>query len=158
MKLSLKRSFLLFGFFFCFCFFSASKFSYGMVIAPSTINLNAECEGEFQDVQAIIGGYGAPDCITGCDIGFYIVIENIYIPILYASSVRYCYVDDNYLISFNRLLMQEEFQRKLDANNLELDESIRVVVKGDVYCGDEITKYLEGESTIVIRKPGFKSK
>ena len=55
MKLSLKRSFLLFSFFFCFCFFSASTFSYAMVIAPSTINLNAECIGMNQDIQAIIG-------------------------------------------------------------------------------------------------------
>ena len=59
MKLSLKRFVLLVSLFFCFCFFSASTFSNAMVIAPSTINLNAECNDDFnnQDIQAIIRWY-----------------------------------------------------------------------------------------------------
>lgn len=155
MKLSLKRSFLLFSLFFCFCFFSASKFSYAMVIAPSTINLNAECIGMNQDIQAIIGWYS--------DFYFTIVSYEISLTIndepIYADGLRYCFDDDNFLISFSRSAIQEALE------DLTFDGSKEKTLSVDVAGSIEIiygavsdTVDLGGSSDVTIIKPGNKNK
>ena len=143
------------SFFFCFCFFSASTFSYGMVIAPSTINLNAECIGMNQDIQAIIGYSDAYFRIESYEI--YLTINNEPIK---ADSLRYCYDDDNFLISFSRSAIQEALE-DLDFDGSK-EETLSVVVDGsiEIIYGDGITNTvdLDESSNVTIIKPGNKNK
>lgn len=166
MKLSLKRSFLLVSFFLCFCFFSTSTFSYGMVIAPSKINLNAECVGINQDVQAIISEIIPGTFLRGtmslyisfdetaCDDGYTWEEEAI----LTTTTIRYCPIDDNLLISFDRC----ELQEILDDLDLECPINASVLVSGSYFyevsdgSHTEVEVYLDGCDDIDIIKPGSK--
>jgi len=162
MKLSLKRSFLLFSFFFCFCFFSASTFSYAMVIAPSTINLNAECIGMNQDIQAIIR-WPSNFYFTIGDNEISLTINSKSIE---ADSLRYCFDDDNFLISFSRSAIQEALE------DLSFDGSKEKTLQVEVYGtidityddvetftdGETFTVVLDESSSVTIIKPGKKNK
>ncbi len=155
MKLSLKRSFLLFSFFFCFCFFSASTFSYAMVIAPSTINLNAECIGMNQDIQAIIGYSDVFFRIESYEISLTINSKSIE-----ADGLRYCFDDDNFLISFSRSAIQDALEDLSFDASKDLTLSVEVDCHIDIIYVDGTTNtvVLDESGNVTIIKPGNKNK
>ena len=156
MKLFRKRSLLLFSFFLCFCFFSTSALSYGMVIAPSTINLNTECVGKNQDVQAIISE-PIPGTLASGVMDLYISSDGgkNWSFILSTETIRYCYIDYNFLISFDRCELQDILLTNL---NLKCPINVIVWVSGYYFLnGSDEMKYLEGyDYNVDIIKPGGK--
>lgn len=114
-------------------------------MSPYKIILNAKCVGASQDIQAIISIYlpsatfaasEATLSIDGCDSEFV------------ATSLRYCIIDDNLLISFNR----EEIQNALKAQGI--DGEVGCTVEGFVEFADYPRESFSGESTVEVLSPG----
>ena len=119
----------------------------GVHMAPSTIVMNVPVKGQFQDVQAIIGGSLGGCWITEFEIWLH--IEGVSDPIA-ADYVRYCYVDDNYLMTFDRAAIQAAVQGAIDSGEVTLIEDCRcqelkVTVSGSVWadCTDGTEKEVE---------------
>jgi hypothetical protein len=72
-----------------------------LTMSPHKIVLNAQ--GQFEDVQAVIRmpmqpGYSLAD--------YQVTLSFNGIPIIQAFNMRYCYIDDNFLTSFDRTSIQ----------------------------------------------------
>jgi len=72
-----------------------------MTMSPFKIILNAQ--GQFEDVQAVIriplqAGYSLTD--------YQVTLKFNDIPVSEAFDFRYCYIDDNFLASFDRTALQ----------------------------------------------------
>ncbi|MFZ5979539.1 MAG: hypothetical protein ACOYVF_02805 [Candidatus Zixiibacteriota bacterium] len=72
-----------------------------MTMSPHKIILNAQ--GQFQDIQAVIriplqAGYSLTD--------YQVTLKFNDIPVSEAFDFRYCYIDDNFLASFDRTALQ----------------------------------------------------
>ena len=88
-------------------------------ITPFKIVLNAKLRGELQDIQGIIhmslnSGYHLDEYEVNFRIGEDLVAE--------AFAFRYCYIDDNFLASFDR----EEIQDYLIAEEIEGEVTAQV--------------------------------
>ena len=118
-----------------------------MVMSPHKIILNAKLEGENQDIQAVIGmhlpeGY----VIDGFDISlFFDDIE-----IAEAVSVRYCWLDDNLLVTFDR----EEIQTNPDVVALA-GKTVTARVEGTLSPNSDPVEVF-GLDSVTILKPGKK--
>ena len=81
---------------------AAASADVSTMIAPHKLVLNAK--GQSQDIQAVLrmtlgSGYVLASYDVGLEIGGVTVAQ--------AFDFRYCYVDDNFLASFDRLSVQE---------------------------------------------------
>ena len=80
---------------------SSVAFAEVLTMSPHKIVLNAQ--GKFEDVQAVIrmpmqAGYTLSD--------YQVTLSFNGIPIIQAFNMRYCYIDDNFLASFDRTAIQ----------------------------------------------------
>jgi hypothetical protein len=80
---------------------SSVAFAEVLTMSPHKIVLNAQ--GQFEDVQAVIrmpmqAGYTLSD--------YQVTLSFNGIPIIQAFNMRYCYIDDNFLASFDRMAVQ----------------------------------------------------
>ena len=101
-----------------------------MTLSPYKIVLNAELEGKSQDIQAVIRQPGAS--VDDFAVQFQVEKNGQIEFVCCADVFRYCAVDDNYLASFNR----EIIQKKLEDLFSDLD-IIKVIVKGCYTIGAE---------------------
>ena len=122
-----------------------------MVMSPHRIILNAECVSDNnQDIQAIIPYSGAVTLLDKAESTLF--IDGVTFE---AVDVDYCYIDDNFLISFDREAIQEHFAAQ------EIEDEIVVPVAVEVsfyvYMNDELVYMtISGESEVEIVSPGNK--
>lgn len=124
-------------------------------MSPHKIILNAECKGSLQDLQAIVSWSCSGSCsISGDamllfqkgDEGEEIVVAEESI------SFRYCAIDDNILISFDR----QEVQEKTSGANITGDDVI-AIVRGEFTTGDGSEPiYFEGSDIVEVLASGKK--
>ncbi len=73
-------------------------------IAPFKIVLNSQTKGQNQDIQAVI----SMALSSGCHLGNYEVsLKFDEGDEFFAFAFRYCYIDDNFLASFDRVEIQD---------------------------------------------------
>lgn len=81
--------------------------SNAMVMSPHRIVLNAECVADNnQDIQAIIG-YSSDGAVDVNGAISTLIIADITDKPFSTTNVRYCYIDDNFLIGFDRKAIQD---------------------------------------------------
>ena len=147
--------------------------AYSMVMSPYKIVLNSELVGENQDIQAIIPDPGG--CATIKDFELTLFIDDSALleidgeEVADAFAVRYCVIDDNFLISFSREDVHNYIEGVILNNLLFLEDECKckivgvsvegwVTVECTVAGGETQTKTLElkGKDTIEVYKPGQK--
>ena len=123
-------------------------YSESITIAPFKINLRAV--GKSEDIQAVIrmplaSGYQLTDYEVNFKIGTEIIAQ--------AIGFRYCYIDDNFLASFDRMEIQNNPTIRSLANS-----TVVATVDGWYTAtnaeGNVITVTFSGNDTIEIIKPG----
>ena len=119
-------------------------------MSPHRIILNAKSKGALQDVQAIIPMY----LPAGCQIAdFEVTLKLDDAPVAEAFDLRYCFVDDNLLVSFDR----QEIQSYCIENTLT-GEGIKATVAGWLVAvktdGSEVRIDFTGDDLVDILNPG----
>ena len=118
-------------------------------IAPHRIVLNAK--GQSDGIDAIVGIWLPSSAITEYEAILYLVVEDDPdnpIPIASVVAVRYCAVDDNLFVTFDR----EEIQ-----NNPYIiacaGQTVRFWVDGSVTVGGDVYEFSGGDE-VDIHDPG----
>ena len=117
-------------------------------ITPFKIVLNAKLKAELQDIQAIIN----MSLESSLDsYKFRLVIEGDVDDVDFeANSFRYCLIDDNFLVSFDRW----EIQEYLKLN--EREGTLTVWVEGSYKDGPLPTTFTTDTDSIEVFAPGMK--
>ena len=129
-------------------FILSAVMSESMVMSPHKIILNANLKGKNQDIQAVIGmplptGYVIDD--------FDITLSFDGIDIAKAINARYCYVDDNLLVTFDR----EGIQNNPDVVALA-GKTVEAKVVGTLLNPDNVVVNVSGSDSVIIIDPDKK--
>lgn len=123
----------------------------GLMFSPFKLVLNSQ--GQAEDLQAIVPMCIASGCLfDGGEASLYIEGELI----ATSSSMRYCYIDDNLLIGFDKEeVLSHPLVQELAGNTVE------AFVDGyfEATCadGDSYTQLFDGSDFIEIMAPGKNS-
>jgi len=109
-----------------------------VTMSPHKIILNAKgflTNGISQDIQAVIGGT-MPDGYSilkaESEVTLQFTNSDVFSSIVFETSdIRYCYIDNNYLATFNRQVIQESLQESLEDEGLS---SLTVTATIGGYC------------------------
>ena len=141
----------------------------GMVVAPSNIVIsNAEpnrSRGVKVDGDNTIKAIIHYPLETGCKVDtdqslFHFSVSEDDDTSYGSDSVRYCYDDDNLIISFCREDIEGYLSAYMALNDIESGEGLSVVVSGDLYvsCDADPPRQITEESTIYVFIKDNKSK
>lgn len=115
-------------------------------MSPHKIVLNSECAGDHQDIQAIIsrplGGLEVEK------LGATLYFDGI--EVTRTTDIRYCYLDDNFLITFSR---DEIHDFCAEAEMPSGMVTAKVLV---YHVDDPETELFSGEDSVEILAPGNK--
>ena len=120
-------------------------------ITPFRIVLNAKLKGELQDIQGIINmSMQGGDRLDDYEVNFLIEGDQV----AQAFAFRYCYIDDNFLASFDRQVIQDYLIDR------ELEGTLNVRVEGWYTAtaseGPSAPVYFAGSDMIEVFAPGVK--
>lgn len=128
-----------------------SAFSQTMTMSPHKLVLNAV--GSAEDVQAIIGLY-IPGGYTITDFEATLTFDDQ--AVAYASSMRYCYIDNNLLVGFDKeQLLANPIVAAMAGNTVSATVSgWFTVTNAD---GESYTQEFDGFDYVEIMSPGKNS-
>ena len=125
-----------------------------VTMSPYKIILNAELKGALQDVQAVIGMSMRPS--EEYRLGeFKVTLYLDGVPVTDAFGFRYCYIDDNFLASFDREVIQTYlFEKKIFGTVLTATVAgwYETLKEGE----DPVITEFSGDDSMEIVKPGNK--
>ena len=135
-----------------FCVISAQSDGVNVSVTPHRIVLNSKCIGDKQDIQVIISmalpsGYQfeditefvAPLCFDGVPVDPFV-------------SYRYCYIDANFLLSFNRQNIQDNPGIQALAGGT-VDATIDGYFSATNANGEVYTRFFSGSDEVEILAP-----
>ena len=123
-----------------------------VTMSPHRIILNAELKGALQDVQAVIG-MSMPSGYRLADFEVLLLLDDVFVA--EAFAFRYCDIDDNFLASFDREVIQNDPFVVENAGNV-LTATVDGWYEAVNADGDTIKVEFSGQDSVEIIKPGNK--